>query len=220
MKTLLRLSMFLFAAVLAHADLVIEQKIESQFLSGNSTMKIKGEQARMDMPSPVGGNVTVLMDLKSGQMATLMHAQKMAMKMNMADAKKAAEDQQKKTGIDVTKIEPAKATGEKEKVGEWNCEIYTVNMGGMNGKMWVTKEFPNYKVIMDQMNKINAAASAGMGMDVTKLPDGVTVKTEMSTPVGKMTTTLVKVSEEAVADSEFTVPEGYKEIKMPTLPGQ
>jgi hypothetical protein len=221
MKTLLRLSVFLLAAVIARADLVIEQKIESQFLNGNSTVKIKGEQARMDMPSPIGGNVTVLMDLKSGQMTTLIHAQKMAMKMNMAEAKKAAEEQQKKTGVDLTKIEAPKASGQKEKIGEWNCDIYEVNMGGMTGKMWVTKEFPNYKAIMDQMNKINSAASAGMGIDPSKFQlDGMTVKTEMSTPVGKMTTTLIKATEVAVPDSEFAMPAGYNEVKMPSLPGK
>lgn len=217
MKTLLRLSLFLFAAVIGRADLVIEQKIESQLLNGNSTMKIKGDKARMDMPSPVGGNVTVLMDLKGGQMTTLMHAQKMAMKMNMAQAKQAAEDQQKKTGIDLTKFEK-KATGTKEKVGDWECEIVEVKMGGMEGKLWVAKDFPNHKAIMDQMNRINAAASAGMGMDPSKMDlGGMTVKTEMATPVGKMTTTLVKVSEDPVADSEFTAPADYKEIDMPNL---
>lgn len=218
MKTLLRLSMLILSVALARADVVIEQKIESQFLNGNSTMKIKGEQARMDMPSPVGGNVTVLMDLKSGEMSTLIHAQKIAMKMNMSDAKKAAEAQQKSTGIDLTKIEAPKASGQKEKVGDWDCEIYDVNFGGMTGKMWVAKDFPNHKSIMAQMNKINSAASAGMGMDPSKFDlGGMTVKTEMSTPVGKMTTTLIKVTEEAVADTEFAVPQGYNEMKMPNL---
>jgi hypothetical protein len=215
MKTLLRLGLFLLAAVVGRADLVIEQKIESQIINGNSTMKIKGDKARMDMPSPVGGNVTVLMDMKSGEIATLIHAQKMAMKMNMNQAKKAAEEQQKKSGIDLTKFEK-KPTGQKEKVGEWECEIVEVNMGGMNGKMWVAKDYPNYKTIMDQMNRINAAASAGMGLDPSKMDlGGMTVKSEMTTPVGKMTTTLVKVSEDPVADSEFSVPAGYKEMAIP-----
>jgi len=205
-----------FLAALAitsvRADLVIEQKIESQIMNGNSTMKIKGEKARMDMPPvPIGGNMSMLIDLASGQITTLMHGQKMLVKMKIADAKKAAE--QKQPGLDLTKIEPPKATGQKEKIGEWNCEIYDVNMGGMTGRMWVTKDFPNYKAVMEQMNKINAAMSAGMGIDPNKLQlDGMTVKSEMSTQLGKMTTLLVKVTETAVPDSEFAAPADYKEL--------
>jgi hypothetical protein len=41
----------------------------------------------------------------------------------------------------------------------------------------------------------------------------------VNTPVGKMTITLVKAKEEAVDDAEFKQPEGYQEMKMPTLPG-
>jgi hypothetical protein len=216
MKSLLRLSLFLFTAVLVRADLVLEQKIDSQFVKGNSVTKIKGDKARMDIPSPIGGNMTMIMDLKADQMAMLIHAQKMVMKMKMADAKKLTEEKQKASGVDITKIEQPKATGQKEKVGDWNCEIYEVNSGGMTGKMWVSKDFPNYKAVMEQINKVNAAASTGMGMDPSKFQmDGMTVKTEMSVLGGKMTTTLVKVTEESVPDSEFEVPAGYNEMKLP-----
>lgn len=216
MKKLLHFTVLLLMAVGVRADLVIEQKMESQLMNGSMVMKIKGDQARMDMPNPIGGKVSVIMDMKTGEMATLMHEQKMAMKMNLKDAKAAAESQQKAAGIDLTKMEKPKATGATEKVGDWNCEVYEANFGGMTGKMWVAKDFPNYKAIMDQMNRINSAASAGMGFDPSKFDlGGMTVKTEMSTPVGKMTTTLVKATEEAVADSEFTIPAGFNEMKMP-----
>jgi hypothetical protein len=220
MKKLLKFcALFLVSATLAHADLVIEQKMESSFMNGNMVMKVKGDRARMDVPSPVG-QTTVLMDMKSGQMTTLVHAQKMAMKMDMSQAKAAAEAQQKATGVDFTKLAP-KATGDKEKVGEWDCEIYSMDMGnGMSSKMWVAKSYPNYKSIMEQMNKINSAASAGMGMDPSKFDlGGMTVKTEVTTPLGKVVSTLVSAKEQAVDDSEFTVPAGYNEMKMPNLGG-
>jgi hypothetical protein len=191
------------------ADLVIEQKMESHVMNGNSTMKIKGDKARIDMPPvPLAGNMSMLIDSTSGQITTLAHGQKIAVKMKMGDVKKAAEQQK----VDLSKVEAPKATGQKEKVGEWNCEIYDVSMGGMTGKMWVTKDLPNYKAVMDQMNKMNAAMSMIMGFDASKLQvDGMTVKSEMSTQLGKMTTTLVKVTEAAVPDSEFEVPADYKE---------
>jgi hypothetical protein len=135
----------------------------------------------------------------------------------MADVKKATEAQQKQGGLDLTKLAP-KDTGTKEKVGEWNCEVFQMDMGnGMTSKMWVAKDYPNYKSIMSQMNKINAAASAGMGLDLSKFDlGGMTVKSEVTTAAGKITSTLVSAREEAVADSEFVVPAGYNEVKMPT----
>ena len=218
MKTLLCTTALFLAAAFARADLTIEQKMESAVLNGNMTMKIKGDNARMDMPSPVGGNVTVIMDMKSGDMTTLMHAQKMAMKMNLSDAKKQAEAAQKLAGIDPAKVEKPKATGTKEKVGEWDTEVYEFNMGGTTGKIWVAKDFPDAQAIKDQMSKLNNAASAGFDPSKMDVP-GMTVKTQITTPVGAMTTTLIKVSQDPVPDTEFVLPPGYTEMKMPTLPG-
>ena len=218
MKTLLFATALFIAATFARADVTIEQKMESAMMNGNMTMKIKGDSARMDMPSPVGGNVTIIMNMKSGDMTTLMHAQKMAMKMNMNDAKKQAEAAQKAAGIDPNKIEKPKATGTKEKVGVWDTEIYEFSMGGTSGRIWVAKDFPDAQVIKDQMLKMSSAA--GGGFDASKLDvPGMTVKTEIKTPVGNMTTTLVKVSQDPVAESEFALPDGYKEMKMPTPSG-
>src|SRR5437660_591554 len=118
MKSLLRFAPLLLAAAFARADIVIEQKMESAIINGNVTMKVKGDNARMDMPSPLGGNVTTLMNFKTGDMVTLMHQQKMAMKMNLADVKKQQEAGQKALGVDPSKIEKPKSTGAKEKVGD------------------------------------------------------------------------------------------------------
>src|SRR5207247_7116238 len=113
MKTLLRIVPMLLVACLARADIIIEQKMESAIINGTVTMKLKGDQARMDMPSPLGGNVTTLINFTTGDMVTLMHQQKMAMKMNLADVRKQQEAGQKALGVDPSKIEKPKATGEK-----------------------------------------------------------------------------------------------------------
>jgi Domain of unknown function (DUF4412) len=219
MKTILRFLPALLAISLAHADIVIEQKMESAMINGNVTMKVKGDNARMDMPNPLGGNVTTMMNFKSGEMVTLMHAQKMAMKMNLSDIKKQQEAGQKALGIDPAKMEKPKATGQKEKIGDYDAEVYEMNQGGMQAKLWVAKDFPNAQSIKDQMMKVSSSMG-GAGFDPSKIDvPGMVVKSEMNTPVGKMTVTLVKAKEEPVADSEFTQPEGYQEMKMPTLPG-
>ena len=219
MKLILRLAPLILAAAFARADIVIEQKMESAMINGNIIMKVKGDQARMDMPSPLGGNVTTLMNFKSGDMVTLMHQQKMAMKMNLSDVKKQQEAGQKALGMDPAKIEKPKATGEKEKIGEYDTEIYQVNQGSLQAKMWIAKDFPNAQSIKDQMVKLSSSMG-GAGFDPSKVDvPGMVVKTEVSTPIGKMTTTLVMAKEQPVDDKEFIKPEGYQEMQMPKLPG-
>ena len=219
MKRTVVLASLLLATALARADIVVEQKMESAMLNGNVTMKVKGDKARMDMPSPVGGSQTMIIDNASGEIITLMHAQKMAMKMNINAIKQQAEAQQKAAGIDPAKMEAPKATGKKEKVGEWNAEIYEYAVGPMKGRLWVSKDFQNGKAINDQINAVSAKMAAG-GMDPTKLNvPGMVVKTEMDTPGGKFTTTLVKAVEQDVPAGEFVAPADYKEMAMPATPG-
>jgi hypothetical protein len=219
MKLLLRIAPLILAAAFARADIVIEQKMESTIINGVVTMKVKGDNARMDMPSPLGGSVTTLMNFKSGDMVTLMHQQKMAMKMNLTDVKKQQEAGQKALGMDPSKVEKPKATGQKEKIGEYDTEIFEMRQGGLEAKLWIAKDFPNAQSIKDQMMKLNAAMGGG-GIDPSKIDvPGMVVKSEVSTPVGKMVITLVKAKEETVDDKEFVKPEGYQEMQMPKLPG-
>jgi len=218
MKTLLRFVPLLLLAFIARADIIIVQKMESSVINGEVTMKVKGDQARMDMPNPLGGNVTTLMNFKSGDMVTLMHQQKMAMKMNLSDVKKQQEAGQKVLGVDPAKLEKPKATGATEKVGEYNTEVYEMSQGGMQAKLWVAKDFPNAQVIKDQMMKLSSSIG-GAGFDPSKVDvPGMVVKSEVNTPVGKMTVTLVRAEEKPVDDAEFKQPEGYQEMKMPAMP--
>jgi hypothetical protein len=144
-----------------------------------------------------------------------MHQQILAINMNLSAAKKQAEQQAKATGIDPSKIEKPKSTGQTEKVGEWNAEVFEGNIGGSAAKFWVAKDFPNHKAIMDQMNKLSSATGSA-GFDPSKFDlGGMVVKSEMTTPAGKVTTTLVRAAEENVNASEFEMPAGYQEMKVP-----
>ena len=216
MKLLLRIAPLILAAAFARADIIIEQKMESTIINGVVTMKVKGDNARMDMPSPLGGSVTTLMNFKSGDMVTLMHQQKMAMKMNLSDVKKQQEAGQKALGMDPSKIEKPKATGQKEKIGEYDTEIYEMRQGGIEAKLWIAKDFPNAQSIKDQMAKLSSSMGGGIDLSRIDVP-GMVVKSEVSTPVGKMVITLVKAKEEAVDDKEFVKPEGYQEMQVPKL---
>lgn len=220
MKRLLLIIPALFTAASALADVVIEQKMESTMLTGNVTMKVKGDLARMETPTPLGGTALVLINFKNGEMTTFteIQGQKIAMKMNLDDLKKQQEAGQKMLGVDPAKVEKPKATGTKEKVGEYDTEIFETVAGALNAKLWVAKDFPNAQVIKDHMAKVTAGMGGG-GIDPSKMDiPGMVVKSEVSTPAGKMTITLVKAKEENVEEKEFVKPEGYKELEMPKLP--
>jgi hypothetical protein len=217
MKLLPSLALIFAAAMAAHADIVVEQKIESAVSNGNMVIKVKGDMARVDAPSPIG-QATIIMNFKTGESTTLVHAQKVAVKMDMKAAKAQAEAMQKAAGLDSSKMDKPKATGATETVGEWKTEIYEFNTGSLSGKIWAAKDFPDAQALKDELKKISEAS--GNAFDPSKMDvPGMPVKSQINTPAGPMTMTLVKAKKEAVEDSEFVIPGDYNEMKMPAIPG-
>ena len=90
MKRALILSGLAFSLAVARADLVLQQNIESPMINGTVTTQIKGDKIRVDMPSSPQGAMSTIMDLNSGDSTTLMHQQKIAMKVPGAEVKQMA----------------------------------------------------------------------------------------------------------------------------------
>jgi hypothetical protein len=115
-----------------------------------------------------------------------------------------------------------KATGKKEKVGDFNTEVYTCSFGGGTQTLWVTKDIPNYDKVKVQLDKLNkspiAGLAGGMTPDMSALP-GVVVKSEGEFAGQKFVTTLTSVKEEPVDAALFEVPKDYQEMAQPALPG-
>jgi hypothetical protein len=59
----------------------------------------------------------------------------------------------------------------------------------------------------------------GLTPDLSTLP-GVPVKTEVETNGQKITMSLISAKEQDVDPSQYTVPAGYSEVKMPAMPQQ
>lgn len=197
------------------ADVTVVQTLDSAMMKGEMVMKVKGDKARTDMPAGMMGNMTVLMDVKSGESVTLMHAAKMMLRMKTGDAMAAAA-----AAMDSAKIQKPKATGQKEKVGTWETEIFEAETGTGPARMWVTKDFPNYAAIQKELKRISEATTKGKTFDPSNFDmGGMVVKLEMSSPVGKIVTTLVRADTEVLEAKEFEVPQGYTEQKLPAIPG-
>ncbi|WP_395739514.1 DUF4412 domain-containing protein [Prosthecobacter sp.] len=212
MKTLaLSFAALILTASLASADWVLVQKVDTDGKEDTITTKIKGDQARVDM----GDKMTAFMGLEG--MTVLMHDQKKMMKMGIAQIKALVEMAGKAAGKPASK--PV-ATGQKEKIGEWDTEIYTWEGSVAQGKFWVAKAFPKFaeiNALNDKLGKIMGGAMAGMAPQATDF-DGMPVKSVMTVMGKTVTSTLVSAKEGDLPASDFAVPEGYSEMKIPGAP--
>lgn len=223
MKKLIVLCLLL-ASIHARADMVIVQKMEGMGQSNEMTIKIKGDKIRTDA-SP---QISTILDTTSGDIITLMHTQKSYMKIS-AEKTKALMEQMKAMQAQANPgASPSAApkfvdTGKKEKVNGYDAEIYTSETPTMKFTFWVTRDFPNFAAVQEQMKKLQTAmqnrlggAATGAVPNTTELP-GLPVKTEMETGGQKMTTTLVSAKEDPVSDTDLAIPADYKEMQMPSF---
>jgi hypothetical protein len=206
---LLRAVMLVALALAAHADVLVEQNLESPQANGKVVTKVKGDQARLDMPSPAG-EATFLMNFKTGEVITLVHAAKMMVKGDLKAMKQQSEMAQKASGIDLSKMETPKATGTTEKVGEWTAELYEIQGGKY--KIWAAKDYPDAQAIKNELKRVGEAMSLGVDLSKLDVP-GMTVKSVMTTPIGPVTVTLIKASQDPLPAADFAVPAGYNEFK-------
>jgi hypothetical protein len=214
MKRLLSLIALFSAADFARADLVVEQKMESAMQNGTVTFMIKGDVARIDSPSPGSGMLTTIIDTKAGTMTSLSATQKVAMERDLAAARKSAEAAMASAGFERPKTPPV-ATGQKQKIGNWDAEEYTIPVNGMTIHIWVAPNFPNGKFVKEELSKFSKAASGGaLDPNTFDLP-GVVVKSQMDTSAGPVTTTMISAEEKPVPADDLKVPEGYRSMPVP-----
>ena len=218
MKTLLiAAAVMLFAAGHARADLTVVQKIEGMGQNLESTAKFKGSKTRVD----AAPNTSLIMDLKSGEMIQVIQAEKTFLKVP-AQVAQAAIDSMKKMGGDNPEKPQLVPSGKKDTISGFAAEEYTCTVAGTHLALWLTKALPDYDKALKEMSAAftqgpMAAMMQSYGLDMANLP-GFPVRTVNEVQPGQtMTTTVVSVSMKPIADSEFEVPAGFKEVSMPTL---
>ncbi|MEQ1861294.1 MAG: DUF4412 domain-containing protein [Chthoniobacteraceae bacterium] len=205
----------------ASADWVIESKIESPHMNTATTTKVKGDKVRSDIASGPMGAMSSIIDAATGDSVQLLHGQKMAMKTSAAQLKQAMEMAKGLSGAKAG-TEPVKpqASGEKEKIGDYSCEIWTWTDGNSVSKFWIAAGHPQAAALKEVEKKMRGGALGGMqmGPDMSSLP-GPALKTEMTAMGMKTTVTILSIKEQAVDAKEFDVPADYQSMAMPALPG-
>ncbi len=215
----LRLAAALLLAALApaRADLLITQKVEGMGPTPmEMTTRVKGDKMRVD-PTP---EMSMIVDVKTGDMINLLHAQKAYLKISGDTAKAMMEQMKQGQGAAAGKPD-LKATGKKETINGYACEEYAATVNGMKLNFMLTKALPNYEAALKQLadsmkNGPLAQQTQGMGLDFGTLP-GFPLRTAMEMAGQKMTSTVTNVSTAALPEAEFALPAGYKEMAMPSL---
>lgn len=203
MKITLPIAICLLATASARADITLEQDMLLNGVSSRTTMWIKGDKVRTDN----GSTSSVIIDTSTGDMTTLMHEQKMAVKMNTKQLQALAAQAPggNQTELPETKVT---ATGQKETIDGKECEIYLSENQGMVVKMWITKDYPGVEKLREQL-KVMAKLAAP---NAPKQPDvpGIALKTEFEQQGMKFTTKLISLTDGPVSEDKFVVPADYK----------
>jgi hypothetical protein len=215
---LLRLFVFLALCATARADLTVVQKMEGTEGLHKITFKIKGDKARVE----VSPQVTTIVDAKTGDLTTLLNDQKSVMRISGERAKAMAEMAKTFVKQETPDQSLPKPTGRKETIAGYETEEYVTESANYKASYWVAKTYPNFQSILQQMSLLQRGAFA----EITKgMPDyhalpGLPLRTKIKTPgQEEITSTIESVSLAPLPASDFNVPAGYSEMKMPDFLG-
>ncbi len=214
MNRILILLALLATAQIASAGLVLVQELDQSGgpAPGKTKMTItaSGTKARVD----VGKDITSIVDSKSGTVTSLLHAQKIAMKLpegTFDTIKNASKDQDAKPDL--------KATGKTEEINGFKCEEYVGTVKGLNVTFWTTKDVKNQKEILAQLSKLSDGndpfkAALQNGDDFPGFPIRTVIA---SKDIGTSTVTVISIKDQSVPDSAFDVPSDYRMAAVPDM---
>lgn len=200
-----------------------------------------------------GTRSTVILRLRTGRLVLIDHERKayvddsvnerMAQRKQMIDALKARRaelppEAQKRFDEEMARLEKGpesptpKATGKKDKVAKWSCDVHTLSGENMEGEICLAKDVgvklddfaKDARTFGQMMDKLGAKAP-GVNLLLDVAERGFPVRMKQKMRVSKDSPWIEGSSEmelfEAmdVPASRFTVPDGYTKHTMPSGPG-
>lgn len=198
----------------ARGDFTIVQKVEGKGETKEIVLKIKGDKVRMEATP----QMTMIVDGRTGDMITLMNAQKKIMRISGEKTKAIAEMAAKYKGTTSEKTKVI-ATGKKMTINGYEAEEYIAEAKAFKAHYWIAPNFPNSAEIMKQLQAIIPAAWTDLAkgiMDYRDLP-GFPLRTQVNLGDGEVISTLVALKTDAISDDEFVAPKDYTEMKLPNI---
>src|SRR5881227_3882304 len=197
----------------------------------NMTIKVKGDKARIDA-SP---QVTAIFDGRTGELINLLNDQQTIVRIS-PDKMRAIADMlnqfsSNKANSDKPRLTP---TGQRETINGYDTEQYSYEGHDFKATYWIAPNYPNGAAVLAQLQSIKSEFWDAAN---TKMPDfrdfpGLPIR--MRVIVGKQNhsaahnatlpdhpteimSTVTAVSLDSIPDTEFTVPPGFKEAKLPNV---
>lgn len=214
--------LLLASAGALRADLTFEQQSTKNDRTQSFTIKLHGDKMRVDEPNR---GISVIVDLKTRDSYTLVTTNKVFVEKFGSEIRWEMEEERKHTnGTNEMDAAPALAvdTGKVEEINGRPAKIYAWKGAyDLTETLWVDTNYPHWDVIREELAKLDAFNETGPHRNVqpqfTRLP-GMIVK---STNVAKgqtVTSVLISANVDAVSESEFVLPPGYKEWKQQQSP--
>ncbi len=198
----------------ARGDITIVQKVEGKGETKDFVLKIKGDKVRMEATP----QMTMIVDGRTGDMITLMNAQKKIMRISGEKTKAIAEMAAKYKGTTSEKTKIV-ATGKKMTINGYEAEEYVAEAKTFKAHYWIAPSFPNSAEILKQLQAIIPAAWTDLAkgiMDYRDLP-GFPLRTQVNLGDGEVISTLVALKTDPISDDEFVAPKDYTEMKLPNI---
>jgi hypothetical protein len=209
----------LASAVITRADLTMVQSVEGVGPVNSMTIKMKGDKARID----ASRQVSTIVDSKTGEIVNILHEQKQVMRMSAAQAKAAAAMAMSSMGAQEAAAQKAqlKPTGKKETINGHETEEFTYETPMLTATYWVARNYPDSDAIMKQLQAMtpDAWGAATQGMPDYRDFPGLPIRSRVNINGQQITTTVTSVKMDPLPESDFVVPQGFSEMKMPDLNG-
>jgi hypothetical protein len=190
-------------------EIVQEVETEQPVASTTTiTTQIDGKMMRVDM----GRDASSIVDTESGDIITLMHPQKVFVRMPGSMAKAMA---QAATGQESQPSANFQKTGRTDTINGFFCEEYTGTIENGTIAMWVSKNTPIPQNLIDQLTELGSDfAPIGGGDDkVEGYPIRVVIE---SGDTGRSVITTLSVVEKKISPDQFKTPSGYRSMDIPS----
>jgi hypothetical protein len=198
----------------ARADFTIVQKVESKGQTNEMTLKIKGDRVRMEATP----QMTMIVEGKTGDMITLLNAQKKFMRIS-GDKAKAIAEMAAKYGGTTTEKPKLTATGKKMTINGYEAEEYLAETAKSKASYWIAPTFPGSAEILKQLQAVIPAAwndlAKGM-LDYRDLP-GYPLRIKVQLGDEEVISTVSSIKPDPLSEAEFSVPKDFQEMKIPNV---
>jgi hypothetical protein len=208
-----------FCAQNALADFVIKETVQNLGHNQDVTIKLKDNHCRID----ANAETTALLDTQSGITTILLHQTKMFLNVK-ADELGAEGNAIKKLLSQQSGSEETidfQPTGKKEQINGYDTDEFVGKIAGLPVRVQIAKDFPNYQTIRSALYTAQNAPGLNLFRALSIPPDkypGMPIRTTIEVLGQPVVTTVDYVQQSALNESEFTVPEGYTELKPSPSP--